>query len=658
MTDTIDHAVARALALHQQGQLAEAEPIYRDVLARAPQDPQALALLGTLCLQTGREAEAAERLGSATQLKPGEAGWLSNLGLALRKLERYPEGEVALRAALALKPQAPETLSNLGLVLHQMAEFDAAVDCFEQAIALRGDMPGFHVNLGTTFMQLDRLDEAVACFRRAVELQPRHLGAQQNLGLTLFRAGRLEEAETVYRHITQLVPANADGWRGLGKALRDQGRMQEAITAYEQALELEPDNVEAYQGLLFNRNYLSLGTPREALAAARGVETRLGPVVPASFPNVPDPERRLRVGLLSADFKNHPVGQFVGHLLPLFDRQRMQVIGFANQSRSDGRTLAMQAALDGWHVIHKLGDEAVEALIRDEAIDILVDLSGHTGGNRMRLLSRRPAPVQATWLGYSGTTGLSAIDYIIADASIIPPGDEAHYAETPIRLPHTYLCYDPPEFSGLVPEVAPTPALRNGFVTFGTYNNAYKISDDTIACWARVLEAVPGSRLLLKHRLYASQEGRQAMASRFARHGVDPARLLLKSATPSHLLHFQSYGEIDIGLDPFPYNGTTTTGDSLWMGVPVITLLGDRFISRVGASMLRAVGLGDLVAPDIAGYVEIARGLASDLPRLSRIRANLRPGMMASPLGDAPGFARDFEAALRSMWQAWCESRP
>ncbi len=657
MTDTIDQAVARALALHQQGQLGEAEPIYRDVLARAPQDPQALALLGTLCLQTGRDAESAELLGAATRLKPDEAGWLSNLGLVLRKLERYPEGETALRAALALKPDAPETLSNLGLVLHQMAEFEAAIDCFKQAIALRGDMPGFHVNLGSTYMQLDRIDEAVACFERAVALQPRHLGAQQNLGLTLFRAGRLEESEAVYRRITQLLPANADGWRGLGKALRDQGRMHEAIAAYEQALAIEPDNVEAYQGLLFNRNYLSLGTPAEALLAARGVETRLGPFAPAAFPNLPDPDRRLRVGLVSADFKNHPVGQFVGHLLPLFDRSQFELIGFANQARSDGRTLSMQAALDGWHAIHKLGDEAVDALIRALEVDILIDLSGHTGGNRMRLFARHPAPVQATWLGYSGTTGLSAIDYIIADPSIIPPGDEAHYAETPIRLPHTYLCYDPPQFSGLVPEVAPAPALKNGFVTFGTYNNAYKISDDTIACWARVLEAVPNSRLLLKHKLYATQDGRQAMAGRFARHGVDPARLLLKSNTPSHLLHFQSYGEIDIGLDPFPYNGTTTTGDSLWMGVPVITLVGDRFISRVGASMMRAVGLGDLAAPDIAGYVETARRLASDLPRLAQIRATLRPTMMASPLGDAPRFARDFEAALRSMWRTWCDAR-
>lgn len=658
MTETIDQAVAQALALHQQGRLADAEPIYRDVLARSPDDPQALALLGTLCLQTGRDDEAATLLSRATQFKPDEAGWLSNLGLVLRKLERYPEGETALRAALALKPEAPETLSNLGLVLHQMAEFEEAIACFEKAIALRSDMPGLHVNLGTTFLQLDRYDAAIACFRRAVDLQPRHLGAQQNLGRTLFQAGRLEEAEAVYRHVTRLVPGDAHGWRGLGKALRDQGRMQEAIAAYEQALTIEPDNLEAYQGLLFNRNYLSLGTPAEALAAARGVESRLAPPAATAFPNPPEPDRVLRVGLVSADFRKHPVGQFLGHLLPLFDRRRVEIIGFANQVESDGRTLAMKAALDGWHAIYKMSDEAADALIRSERIDILIDLSGHTGGNRMRLFARRPAPVQASWLGYSGTTGVPGIDYIIADPSIIPPGDESHYSETPIRLPQSYLCYEPPKFSGLVPEVAPTPALRNGFVTFGTYNNAYKISDDTIACWARVLEAVPTSRLLLKHKLYSGEDGRQAMASRFLRHGVDPARLLLKPGTPSHLLHFQSYGEIDIGLDPFPYNGTTTTGDSLWMGVPVITLVGDRFISRVGASMMRTVGLDDLAAPDITGYVAAARRLANDLPRLSKIRATLRPAMTTSALGDAPRFARDFETALRSMWHAWCETQP
>lgn len=654
MSQTIDEKVAAALSLHQQGQLDEAEPIYRGVLERAPEHAQALSLLGTLCLQTGRDEEAADLLERAIARKPDEPGWLANLGVVLRKLERYPEGADALRRSLKLKPKAPETLSNLGLVLHQMAEFEEAIESFKKAIALKDTAPGFHLNLGSTYLHLGKFDEATESFRRAVALAPAYATAHSNLGMALFRAGQLQAAEAAFRQATELAPKSAEAWLGLGMSLRDQGRMEAAVEVYQRGVDLDPDNAEGHQGLLFNRNYLSRGTPADALAHARhyGGLIRQSEIAPHA--NDRDPDRILRVGFVSADYRTHPVGQFFGHLLPHFDRSRLHVTAFANQDKSDQTTLRMKAAADGWHQIIRLKDEAAEALIRDERIDILVDLSGHTGGNRMRLFARKPAPVQATWLGYSGTTGVDAIDHIIADASIIPPEDEPFYSETPIRLPGTYLCYSPPVFSGLTPKVSETPALANGFVTFGTYNNIYKISDETVACWADILRAVPTSKLLLKHGVFTNEDGQKAMQVRFAGHGIGAERLLLKPSISSHFLHFQSYGEIDIGLDPFPYNGTTTTCDALWMGVPLVTLIGDRFISRVGSSLVRAVGLDDLAAPTLVEYVEAARALAGDLPRLSAIRARLRPDMMASTLGDAPRFARDLEVGLRQMWRRWC----
>jgi protein O-GlcNAc transferase len=649
--------LAEALALHQAGRLDTAEPLYRAVLEAEPENPAALSLLGTLCMQTGRDEEAAERLERAVALKPDEAGWLGNLGVVLRKLGRYPEALDALQRALALKPESAETLTNLGLVQHQLGEFVAAIESFQQAIKLRPTLTGPHVNLGNTYLHLEHYDEAAACFRRVLELQPKHVIAQTNLGMALFRDKQLQAAERAFDDALALVPDRIEAWMGRGLALRDQGRMEEAIVANERVLALDPKNVEGYQGLLFSRNYLSRGTPQDALTDALGFSAMLTrePVVPHL--NVPQPDRTLRVGFVSADLRTHPVGQFFGHLLGQFDRERLHVTAFANQTGGDHQTLAMKEKADGWHTIEKLPDSEVDALIRSEMIDILVDLSGHTGGNRMKLFARKPAPIQATWLGYSGTTGLAEIDYIIADDSIIPAEDEINYSERTIRLPRSYLCYAPPTFSGLSPQLAPPPALANGFITFGTYNNLFKISDATVACWAEVLRAVPTSRLLLKHKLLGTDDGRGVMEARFAAHGIAADRLLLKASTPSHLLHFQSYGEMDIALDPFPYNGTTTTCDAFWMGVPLVTLIGDRFISRVGTSLVRAVGLGDLAAHSVEEYVDIARRLANDLPRLTKIRARLRDDMMASPLGDAPRFARDLEVVFRTMWRRWCATR-
>ncbi len=653
MTDNADDLAAQALALHQQGQFAEAEPLYLRALEADGRNAGTLSLLGTLYLQTKRNEEAADLLGQAIALQDDQPGWHANLGLVLRNLERYDEAETALRRALALRPAA-ETYSNLGLVQHQLGQFEAAIASFEEAIKLRPDLAGPHVNVGTTYLKLEMYDEAAASFRAAIALSPRHVVAMSNLGLVLFRAGKLEAAETELRAAIEINPRFAEALRVLGEVVRDQGRMAEAIELFRRGVEIDPSNVLGYQGLIFGENYISAGTPAEALDAARHFDEIVSRPAPVPFPNSRDPERRLKIGFVSGDFRRHPVGQFFGHMLPHFDRQQVEVTLYANQTKSDGTTLEMRETTDHWRPIARLSDEAAAEQIRADGTDILIDLSGHTGGNRLQMFALRPAPVQAAWLGYSGTTGLSTIDHIIADDDIIPVEDEAHYSETPVRLPASYLCYSPPKFHGVVPEVAPTPADANGFVTFGTYNNLFKVSDASVACWAKVLAAVPDSRLLLKGAALASEDGRSAVERRFSEHGIAPDRLLLKASVGSHLVHFRSYSEIDIGLDPFPYNGTTTSCDSLWMGVPFVALAGDRFISRVGVSLLRSVGLGDLVAGDVDQYVQIARDLAADLPRLRRIRAGLRDDLMASPLGDVERFTRHFEAGLREMWRRWC----
>jgi predicted O-linked N-acetylglucosamine transferase (SPINDLY family) len=535
-----------------------------------------------------------------------------------------------------------------------MREFKEAIASFERAIVLKPDMPGFHLNLGTTYLYLDLHEEAAAAFRAALKLNAKYPAAHSNLGMALLRLGQHKAAEEEMRAALALKPDSAEAHRGLGMVLREQGQMAGALESYERAIALEPDSVESLQQLLFVENYLGRGTPAQAVAEARAMAAKMPAGSGAPHINSRDPERRLKIGFVSGDFRRHPVSQFMGHLLPHFDRQATEITLFANQDSNDQVTAQLRKDSDGWQSIWRVGDEEAEALIRERGIDILIDLSGHTSYNRMPLFARRPAPVQAAWLGYSGTTGLAAVDYIIADASVIPPGHEANFVETPMRLPDAYLCYAPPVFSGLTATVSPPPSKANGFVTFGSYNKLDKISDATVACWAQVLLAVPGSKLLLKGASLDRDEVRRTTEARFAVHGVSADRLVLKPQNPSYVLHFQSYGEIDICLDPFPYNGTTTSCDAFWMGVPMITLSGDRFISRVGASLLGTLGLGDLVATDVAGYVAIAARLAADPVRLAAIRGTLRDDFLRSPLGDAPRFVRNFEAALREMWRRWC----
>lgn len=658
MADMRETDVARALALHQQGRLAEAEPLYRAAIAAEPDNAEALSLLGTLCHQSGRQDEAVDLLQRAIALKPDQPTWYANLGLALRALERYPEGADALRHALDLRPDYPEAWSNLGLVQHQMSQFEEAIASFGKAIGLRGNVPGFHVNLGATYLQVEDYEKAEEAFRAALALNERHLGARVNLGVTLVKRGQYQAAEAELRQALQLNEKSAEAYRALGESLREQGRMVEALASFTRAIELAPRDARAYQGLLFVQNYISAGSPQDALAASRAFDAMVAQPTPPAFANTPQPDRRIKVGFVSADFRTHPVGQFFGHLLEHFDRAQLDITLFANQSTSDETTQRMKAAADGWEGIHRADDDAAEALIRERGIDILIDLSGHTGGNRLALFARRPAPVQMTWLGYSGTTGLSAIDYIIADASVIPPADTANYSEIPLRLPASYLCYAPPRFSGLVPPVAPTPALKNGFVTFGSYNNIYKMSDGAVAVWSQLLHAVPTAKLLLKAAPLRNDDGRRAVEQRFVAHGIDAERLILRAPVGSHLAHFESYGDLDIAVDPFPYNGTTTTCDALWMGVPLVTIDGDRFISRVGASLLRTVGLRDLVAANAVQFVEIAARLAADVQRIQQIRSGLRSALVSSPLGDAKTFASHFEAALREAWQRWCAATP
>ncbi|MBV8169215.1 MAG: hypothetical protein JO021_20650, partial [Alphaproteobacteria bacterium] len=426
----------------------------------------------------------------------------------------------------------------------------------------------------------------------------------------------------------------------------------EARTSYERALALKPDYADVRSSVLMLLNYDPAQTPETLLAAHRAYEAALPPLpAPAVHTNPRDPERPLRIGYVSADFCAHPVGYFVLPVLAAHDPQRVVVHGYSGRLVEDDVTARLRGHVPVWRSTVGVDDGALAAQIRADGIDILVDLAGHTAGNRLSAFARKPAPIQVTWLGYPATTGLSAIDHRLSDGFADPPDADAHGTETLVRLPEGFHCYVPAEDA---PDVVPPPARAQGHITFGSFNNLSKVNPRVIAAWGRVLAAVPNSRMLVKARPLADPDTRARTQALFAQAGVAPERVDLVATASSWRDHMAQYGQVDVALDTFPYNGTTTTCDALWMGVPVIALRGDRHAGRVGVSLLNHVGLPELIAETLDDYVVKAAALAGDLDRLAALRAGLRQRLVAAPIGDPARFTRSLEDTYRDLWRAWC----
>jgi predicted O-linked N-acetylglucosamine transferase (SPINDLY family) len=418
---------------------------------------------------------------------------------------------------------------------------------------------------------------------------------------------------------------------------------------------LDPDNTVAHDNLLMGMHYDPDYSSEHLYRAAQewgarndSQDTRLPP--PA---NVPDPRRRLRIGYVSADFKTHPVGFFIEQVLAHHDKNQFEIFCYSNQATDDDLTMRLRRHSDHWNSILYRSHKEVAQDIRRDGIDILVDLAGHTSGNRLLTFAYKPAPIQATWIGYHATTGLPAMDYIIGDRFLIPPEEERYYVERVVRLPNAYLCFSPPDIEI---EPGPLPAAAAGKITFGCFNNTAKLTEAVIACWSRLLHALPQAQLYLKYKAFGDDGVRQRYQGLFAQHGIDTDRIRFAGLSPRQE-YLAAYREVDIGLDPFPFNGCTTTMESLWMGVPVVTLRGDRYVGHMGETILKHLGLPECVTDSEDAYIAKAIDLASDLPRLAELRGGLRSRLLNSPLCDGPGFTRDLEAAYRRMWETWCRTQ-
>jgi predicted O-linked N-acetylglucosamine transferase (SPINDLY family) len=563
-----------------------------------------------------------------------------------------PDDAVAChRRALELKPDFIAAHYNLGNALRSQRRLDDAVACYRRALELKPDFAEAHSNLGLALNDQGKLDDAVACHRRALELMPGDATAHYNLGNALRDQRKFDDAVACFRRAVELKPDFAAAHNNLGNALNDQGMLDEAVACFRRALELKPDFAEVHSNLLYALVFCPGYDAQSLYEEHRRWDRRHAePLRKFLDPHSNDAsaDRRLRIGYVSPDFRGHPVGRFLLPLLESHDHGSFEIYCYASVRGADGVTDACRAHADAWRDVLGLSDEQVARTIRQDRIDILVDLTMHTAGNRLLVFARKPAPVQVTYLAYCGTTGLGTIDYRLTDPYLDPPGrDEPFYSEQSVRLPETYWCYRPPIAT---PPVNALPALEAGHVCFGSLNNFCKATPPALAAWSRLLQAVPGSRLLL-HAHPGSH--RQRVREFLAGQGISAERLAFIDFLPM-AEYFAVYQRIDVALDPFPYGGGTTTCDALWMGLPVVSLAGQTAVGRGGVSILSNLGLPELVARDPEQYVRIAAELAQDLSRLSGLRATLRDRMRASPLMNAPRFARNVEAAYRKMWQRWC----
>jgi protein O-GlcNAc transferase len=641
-----------AVGHHRAGQFPQAEGLYRQILERQPNHADTLNRLGVLESQRNRNDIAMELIRRAIAINSAAPSYHINLGRLLQAASRWDEAIACYQRALTLDAKNADTCVELGLAYQGRGQFEQAIAAFRQALHLRPGVPETNVNLGNALLQNGQIDDAIAAYQAALKSRPDSFNGLSNLGTALIQKGDLDGAIACYREALKLRPNSAPTHCNLGSALKDVGRLDEAVAAYRTAVALQPDDPAAYSNLLYALHY----HPDYDAKALYQEHLRWGqlhaePLAKAIGPhhNDPSPTRRLRIGYVSPNFSRHIVGLC---LLPLFEQHNhaeFEVFCYADLVRPDETTEKLRSHADVWRNIVGMSDIQVAQQVQADKIDILIDLTLHMAGSRLGVFARKPAPVQVTYLGYPSTTGLTAIDYRLSDHYLDPPGTDDAYTEKTIRLPDTHLCW---RWSGPDVPVSPLPAQRNGYITFGCLNNFCKINSQVLTVWGQILSALPGSLLVMR---CPQGNAAQMVLKAFAQHGIAPSRIQLVGHVPRDQ-YVALLQQFDIGLDPFPYSGHTTTCDGLWMGVPVVTLARSTAVSRAGVWVLSNVNLPELVAHSQDDYIAKARGMATDIPRLAGIRASLRQRMLQSPLMDAPRFARDVEAAYRGMWRWWCKT--
>jgi predicted O-linked N-acetylglucosamine transferase (SPINDLY family) len=686
----VGEARNRAFLLHQAGRIADAQAVCREILERAPRHFDALHLLGIIEYQSGRHEEADPLLQQALLIEPRSAAACSNHGIVLHELKRYDAALARFDKAIAFKPDYAEAFSNRAMTLIELGRHVEAVTSCDKALAFRSGYPEAYCNRGNALCQLRRFDEALANCDKAIALRPGYADAMSNRGDALIELGRFDEALASYDRAIALKPKLAAAWVGRGNVFLNLNRYGEAFAAFQQALAVKPDSLKALAQLA--HYYERHGRMQEAIACydrvlavkpdfpevisnkifaldlvpeagfAEHQEARtewwhkVGAKIAAqSSPhhaNDRDPARRIVLGYVSADFRRHSAATIFWPVLANHDKSRFEVICYSCSTIRDDVTKDFEGVADRFIDVAQLSDDELAERVRADKVDILVDLSGHSGGNRLRAFARKPAPVQVTAWGHGTGTGLPTIDYLFSDPVTIPESVRSLYAEKIYDLPCVIMSALPPIE---LPRGDP-PFVTKGFVTFSVFNRITKVSDDAVAAWARVLDTVPDARLLMKDGAYDEPQMRDLMRQRFAAHAIAGERIDFLGASPREE-HLAAFGKSDIALDPFPQNGGVSTWEALHMGVPVVAKLGHTAPSRLSGAILTSVGMKDWVAASTEDYVALAVKFARVPDLLKGLRRELPPRVAAAPSGSAALYTRAVEQAYRTMWEEYCRAQ-
>lgn len=609
----------KAKTLVEQKKFAEARELYQKVCDIDKRDADAWYMLGAIEGILGYTSQSINSLEQAIQLRPAHALSHYDLGISYRDAGRLEEAIAAFSKSVELKP-----------------DYKDARQCFIQAL-----------------IDSNQLERAVEALQSLIKLDPLSAEYRNNLASVLQAMGKLDEAIISYNEALKLKPDMIMAWDSLGSALSSSGRFQEAIEAYRQSLKLAPDNARGHSNLLLALNYMDGLSSRQVYEEHKAWGEQHGkkpskPLVPESAKG-----RLLRLAYVSPDFREHSVAYFIESLLQAHDKDKFEIFCYSSVPNADETTLRIKSLATHWRDISKQSVDQIVIQIRKDKIDVLIDLSGHTAHNHLPVFARKPAPVQITWLGYPNTTGLQMMDYRLVDNITDPEGYEAFCTEQLIRMPGCFICYKPPES---IPDIKPLPCETNGYITFGSFNNLSKMGESCIRTWADLLLRVPDARLLIKNRSLTSESLKTRYRQYFVDQGIDVNRIIMMGHTATRYGHLDLYNQIDIALDTFPYNGTTTTCEALLMGVPVIALAGDRHAARVSASLLTAIGHDDLLAGSIDDFISRACALAADVEKLQQLHTSLRADMQGSCLCHSAAFARHFEQMCLDAFNATCRN--
>lgn len=676
---------ARAFDNHKKNNLEVAENLYQEILKIDPAHVESIFLLGSLSAQIKKFKKAKELLSRAVKLDPlhvdaynnlgnvlkemGEnqeaiecykkvikiqSNYIdayNNLGIILQELQKFNDAIEYYKKAIQIEPNHVNTNYNLGNILKELNEYDKAINCYQKVIRIQPNHVQSYYNLGNVFRILGELKKAMECYQKAIDIDPNYLSAHNNLGIVLQELKEFEKAMMCYQKIIHIDPMHAIAHNNLGIVFQELHEFKKAIEYYEKAIKLKPNFTHAYSNILFTSFYFEKDDPKYYLLQAKKFRSSIKPIKENLLNNYKfnkNPEK-LKIGFVSGDFKKHPISYFLLDTLKNLKKCNLELFAYSNSFKSDSMTEKLKVHFNKWNEVFNKEDKDVINLIREDGINILFDLPGHSNftENRLPIFVNKPAPIQVSWAGYLGSTGLPEIDYIIGDPCLTPKKDIEHFIEKIFLLPNIWCCFSIPEYEIEIKEL---PAIKNGYITFGCFNNLSKINQRVVSLWCKILKSIPGSKIFLKTPKLSDSYLRKKITDNFQNEGVDKSALILEGHSPRKEF-LNSYNKVDIALDPFPYSGGTTSFEASWMGTPVLTKKGYKSVSRSTESINRNLNMYDWVANDEDEYLKKAIKFSNNLEQLAKIKSNLRQVALRSPVFNSSHFAIQLNNALWKMWR-------